>query len=382
MHFEKAYRGKTVLLTGHTGFKGSWLCEWLSMLGARVVGFSLPDAPTKPSHFEELGLGGRLGDQDDRRADIRSLESVKEVVADVRPDFVFHLAAQPLVRLAFDEPHRTVETNLVGSLNVLEAIRQAGHGSIVIMITTDKVYDNVEWMYAYREEDPLGGHDPYSASKACAELVISSYRRSFFDRTLQDPDRAPIALASVRGGNVVGGGDWALDRIVPDSVRSLSAGEAIPVRHRYSTRPWQHVLELLGGYLYLGALIDETASRTGERDVKRLRELSSAFNIGPQLASNRTVEELVKSILGHWAGDWTDLTDPDAKHEAGNLNLTIDKAYHVLGWEPRWSFDETIRQTIEWYHDFYGAQNRTAELVTELTRKQIHEYDEGLQLRL
>jgi CDP-glucose 4,6-dehydratase len=250
------------------------------------------------------------------------------------------------------------------------------------MITTDKVYDNAEWMYAYREEDPLGGHDPYSASKACAELVISSYRRSFFDRTLQDPDRAPIALASVRGGNVVGGGDWALDRIVPDSVRSLSVGEAIRVRHRYSTRPWQHVLELLGGYLYLGALIDETASRTGERDVKRLRELSSAFNIGPQLASNRTVEELVKSILGHWAGDWTDLTDPDAKHEAGNLNLTIDKAYHVLGWEPRWSFDETIRQTIEWYHDFYGAQNRTAELITELTRKQIHEYDEGLQLRL
>ena len=382
MHLEKAYRDKTVLLTGHTGLKGSWLCEWLTMLGANVVGYALPDRPTTPSHFEELGLGKRLGKEGDKRADIRSLESVRHVIADVRPDYVFHLAAQPIVRVSFDEPHTTVETNLMGSLNVLEAIRQVSRGCIVIMITTDKVYENAEWMYAYREDDVLGGLDPYSASKACAELVISSYRRSFFDRRLLDPEQRPIALASVRGGNVVGGGDWAVDRIVPDCVRSLSTRKAIPVRNRHATRPWQHVLELLGGYMYLGALIDEALDHSGERDLERLRALCSCFNFGPHITSNRSVEQLVLAILDHWPGEWIDLTNPDEKHEAGMLNLTIDKAYHVLGWQPLWGFDETIRQTIDWYFKFYEAAKRTPELVADLTRNQIRAYDEGLRLRL
>jgi CDP-glucose 4,6-dehydratase len=382
MHFEKAYRDKTVLLTGHTGFKGSWLCEWLSMLGAEVVGFSLPDPPTEPSHFAELGLAERLGKQRDRRADVRSLQDVQRAVDEVRPDYVFHLAAQPIVRLAFDEPHRTVETNLVGSLNVLEAVRRAGRGCIVIMITTDKVYENAEWVYAYREEDALGGLDPYSASKACAELVISSWRRSFFERGLRDPGQDPIALASVRGGNVVGGGDWALDRIVPDSVRSLSAGAPIPVRNRHATRPWQHVLELLGGYMHLGALIDEALNRSAGRDVDRLEQLCSCFNFGPHITSNRPVEELVRAILENWPGEWNDLTKPDQKHEAGMLNLTIDKAYHLLGWQPAWDFEETIRQTIGWYSEFYASPDRTPASVTDLTRRQIRAYDERLQLRL
>ena len=314
MHFEKAYRDKTVLLTGHTGFKGSWLCEWLSMLGARVVGFSLPELPSNPSHFEELGLAERLGSAADVRSDVRSLESLQQTITDTRPDYIFHLAAQPLVRLSYDEPLATFETTALGSVNVLEAVRRTDHGCTVIMITTDKVYENAEWQYAYRECDPLGGIDPYSASKACAELMIASYRRSFFSSTLKDTGRRPITVASVRGGNVVGGGDWALDRIVPDCVRSLAAGEPISVRNRHATRPWQHVLDLLGGYLYLGALIDEALDTSGKRDVARLDELCSSFNFGPALASNRSVKDLVETALQHWKGTWNDLTDPAAAH--------------------------------------------------------------------
>ena len=379
MHFEKAYRDKTVLLTGHTGFKGSWLCEWLSMLGARVVGLSLPDPPSDPSHFGELGLAARLG-ADDRRADVRSLADVRRIVEEVRPDYVFHLAAQAIVRQAFDEPLATFDTNLIGSLNVLEALRQCGHGCIVVMVTTDKVYENREWEHAYREEDPLGGYDPYSASKACAELMISSYRRSFFERELGSAE-SPVALASVRGGNVVGGGDWAVDRIVPDSVRSLSRGEPIGVRNKHATRPWQHVLELVGGYMHLGALIEGALHRTGGRDLDRLRQLCSSFNFGPDVSSNRTVEEVVRAILDVWPGEWNDTTRSDAKHEAGRLNLSIDKAYHALGWRPQWDFAATMKATVDWYAKYYGASERTPESVTETTRAQIRAYDEGLELR-
>lgn len=381
MHFESAYRDKTVLLTGHTGFKGSWLCEWLSMLGARVVGFSLPELPTTPSHFEELGLAERLGPAADLRSDVRSLDGLLQTISDTRPDYIFHLAAQPLVRLSFDEPLPTFETTALGSVNLLEAVRRIDHGCTVIMITTDKVYKNAEWQYAYRECDPLGGVDPYSASKACAEVMIASYRRAFFDATVSDLGRRPIAVASVRGGNVVGGGDWALDRIVPDCVRSLAAGRPIPVRNRHATRPWQHVLELLGGYLHLGALIDEAVDSGGERDLARLGELCSSFNFGPALTSNRTVQDLVESALEHWPGTWDDLTDPNAVHEAGRLNLTIEKAFHVLGWYSGWDFEQTVRETMAWYSAFYSAEERTPELVTELTRGQIRAYDEQLKLR-
>ncbi len=372
MSFGKVYEGKTVFITGHTGFKGSWLCEWLLFMGAEVVGYSL-DAPTEPSHFAALQLGDRL--KADIRGDVRHLDTLQTALDEHDPDFIFHLAAQPLVRRAFDEPCYTVETNVVGSLNILEAVRRRNQDCIVIMITTDKVYENVEWVHAYRENDTLGGHDPYSASKVCAEILISSYQRSFFNDCQIAPDSPAIAIASVRGGNVIGGGDWAKDRIVPDSIRSLAGNESIPVRNRHATRPWQHVLELLSGYLHLGSEIYQALAAQNQ---ERLTELCSPFNFGPRLASNRTVKELVEELLKHWSGDWEDLTETDAKHEASKLNLTIDKAYHTLGWQPQWTFEQTIEQIVEWYKGYYQAEQPNPALVQALTQRQILAYAEGL----
>ena len=372
MSFTNSYRGKTVFITGHTGFKGSWLCEWLLMMGANVVGYAL-EPPTAPSHFAALQLGPRL--RADIRGDVRELGALRAALDEHDPDFIFHLAAQPLVRRGFSEPHFTVETNVMGSLNVLEAVRQRNKACVVIMITTDKVYENEEWTHAYRENDALGGHDPYSASKACAEILISSYQRSFFERHQQSPQAATVALASVRGGNVIGGGDWAKDRIVPDSMKSLARGEKIHVRNRKATRPWQHVLELLSGYLHLGS---EIACAVDAGNTKRLQRLCSPFNFGPHLTSNKTVEELVEEILEHWPGGWTDLTKPDARHEAGKLNLTIDKAYHLLGWHPRWSFEETIQHIVEWYKLYYQSERRDPSAVQALTQQQIRLYAQGL----
>ncbi|NJL27834.1 MAG: CDP-glucose 4,6-dehydratase [Thermoanaerobaculia bacterium] len=368
MDFADVYKGKTVLVTGHTGFKGSWLSEWLLLLGAKVVGFSL-DPPTQPSHFDALGLGESLAA--DVRDDVRSLEALQATLAEHRPEIIFHLAAQPLVRKAFDEPHVTIETNVMGSLNLLEAVRRQGLDCIVVMITTDKVYENVEWTYAYRETDALGGHDPYSASKACAEVLISSYQRSFFASGRVAQDEPTIAVAIGRGGNVIGGGDWAEDRIVPDSIRSLARGKRIPVRNRVATRPWQHVLELLSGYLHLGA---ECMRAIADQDHTKLEMLCSPFNFGPHITSNKTVEELVLEILKHWPGGWKDQSQPDAKHEAGRLNLTIDKAYHALGWQPRWSFEETVQHTVEWYREYYEATCHEAGCMREMTRQQIRAY--------
>ncbi|QKT04626.1 CDP-glucose 4,6-dehydratase [Ectothiorhodospiraceae bacterium 2226] len=367
MNVSDAYRGKTVLVTGHTGFKGSWLSEWLTLLGARVVGYSL-DIPSTPSHFTALGLGERVAA--DVRGDVRSLDALQAVIDEHQPQFIFHLAAQPIVRRSFKEPHYTVETNLGGSLNVLEAVRRAERDCVVIMITTDKVYENEEWVHAYRENDRLGGHDLYSASKACAEIVISAYRRSFFERpAAQGGSR--VAVASVRGGNVIGGGDWSENRIVPDAVRSLAHDQPIRVRNPRSTRPWQHVLDLLGGYLQLGA---EIAHARAQGDEERLRELCSAFNFGPLLASNRTVGELVEEILKHWPGEWENLHEAHAEHEAGKLNLTIDKAVHMLGWRPRWSFEECVAETVAWYRGYYMQRNPSTEAVRRLTQEQILAY--------
>lgn len=373
MHFKDAYKNKTVLITGHTGFKGSWLSEWLLMLGAKVAGYSIKP-PTAPSHFEATGLGEHLAA--DVRNDVRSLEHVQEVLRQTRPDFVFHLAAQPLVRTSFAEPRLTVETNVVGSLNVLEAVRRENRSCTVVMITTDKVYENVEWLHAYRETDPLGSSDPYSASKACADLLISSYQQSFFHR--RSPDDPMIAVAAARGGNVIGGGDWAKDRIVPDSVRSLAENRSITVRNRSATRPWQHVLELLSGYLHLGA---ELSHAVEGRNEERLNLLCSAFNFGPNITSNRTVEELVQEILKHWPGEWEDFTEPGAAHEAGLLNLNTDKAYHCIGWHPQWNFEETVRHTVDWYRQYYSRRNPDPEFVRELTQRQIHEYADGLSYK-
>jgi len=338
--FSGIYRGKRVLVTGHTGFKGSWLCEWLLALGAEVTGLALPP-PTTPALFDQLGLSTRM---EDRRGDIRDLAVVRATIEAVRPDFIFHLAAQPLVRLSYDQPVETYATNVMGTVHVIEAVRLAGRPCVVVAVTTDKCYENKEWVHSYREEDPMGGYDPYSSSKGAAELVIAAYRRSYFSEELRAKGKAPdVRVASVRAGNVIGGGDWALDRIVPDCIRALQKGEIIPVRNKVATRPWQHVLEPLSGYLWLGSCLAKPQPSTLNA------QLTSAFNFGPALSSNRTVKELVEELLKHWPGRWEDRSDPHAVHEAKLLNLATDKAHHFLGWSPAWTFAETIRHTVEWY---------------------------------
>ena len=342
MSFSDIYRGKRVLITGHTGFKGAWLAEWLIQLGAEVTGFALPP-PTEPSLYNQLGLGSRLSHVE---GDVRDLAAVLAVVSKAGPDFIFHLAAQPLVRLSYEQPVETYATNIMGTVNVLEAVRLAARPCSVVIVTTDKCYENREWAHGYREEDAMGGYDPYSSSKGAAELVVSAYRRSYFS----GPDTA-IRVATARAGNVIGGGDWALDRIVPDCIRALVAGDAIPVRNKVATRPWQHVLEPLSGYLWLGAcLATPTLSPFHSK-------LASAFNFGPALASNRTVAELVQEILKNWPGEWVDKSDPAAVHEARLLNLATDKAHHLLGWAPVWPFVETVSRTIGWYREAHTVSS-------------------------
>ena len=353
-----SYQNKKVLVTGHTGFKGSWLCEWLLALGAEVHGFAL-EPPTRPSLFKQLKLAKRIASH--TIDDIRDLSAVVATVRRVKPDFIFHLAAQPLVRLSYEKPVETFDVNVMGTVHVLEAARRVfgrigrtqfghhdyghqdcgcghhnkGHQLSVICITTDKCYENRETARPYREDDPMGGFDPYSCSKGCDELLISSYRRSFFGT----PD-SPVWVASARAGNVIGGGDWAKDRIVPDAIRALQRGCEISVRNKTSTRPWQHVLEPLCGYLTLGAAL---AAR------KRFDEVCGGFNFGPNPHANRTVKELVEEMLKWERGSWVDKSDPHAVHEAGLLNLSIGKARRILGWKPRWGFEETVKQTMGWY---------------------------------
>lgn len=364
------YKGKTVLVTGHTGFKGSWLCEWLLLVGAKVIGYA-QEPPTQPSLFAQLDLGKRLAS--DVRGDIRDINMLQNTIHETQPAFIFHLAAQPIVRRAFREPMETITSNTVGTLNVLEAVRREKQQCILIMITTDKVYENREWLHGYREEDALGGHDPYSASKACAEILVSSYRRSYFTGEKTIPPSPVIPLASVRAGNVIGGGDWAEDRIVPDSVKHLEKGEPIPVRNRTSTRPWQHVLEPLGGYMTLAAEISRCLHSTDRKDAVRLHDLCGAFNFGPSLASNKTVEDLVGEILRHWPGKWVDQSDPNAPYEASKLNLATDKSFHMLGWQPQWGFEKTIEETISWYAKTSQRKSDHA-FIRRLTQGQIESY--------
>lgn len=335
--FGDIYRGKRVLVTGHTGFKGSWLAEWLLMLGAEVYGYGLDPLPSAVL-FDNLKLSDRLNG--DKRCDVRDLDSLTSVIEEVAPEVIFHLAAQSLVKYSYNAPVETFETNVMGSVNVMESVRRLGLNCAVIMVTTDKCYENREWLHSYREEDPMGGHDPYSASKGAAEVAIASYRKSYFSCS-----NSSVKLASVRAGNVIGGGDWATDRIVPDCIRALDAGLSIPVRNKLATRPWQHVLEPLSGYLLLGAALlrPELVNRKPEDD------LASGYNFGPQLTSNRTVADLVQEILKHCPGQWDDHSDPNAQHEASKLNLSIDKAFHLLEWKPVWSFETTIEKTLEWY---------------------------------
>lgn len=351
--FNDLYRNKRVFLTGHTGFKGSWMAEWLCMLGAEVHGFAL-DPQAHETLYGQLDLASRLAS--DTRSDLAELDVLHSVIKAARPDLVFHLAAQPLVRRSYEIPVETFATNVLGTAHVLDSIRQAGRPCTVVCVTTDKCYENREWLHPYREEDPMGGHDPYSASKGAAELVIASYRKSFFSHGTE------TRLASARAGNVIGGGDWAQDRIVPDAIRAIRNGDSIPVRNKVATRPWQHVLEPLSGYLALAASLcsDHQPRSSG---------ISSAFNFGPAITSNRTVAELVQELLKHTGGEWIDASDPDAPHEASKLNLAIDKAFHLLQWQPVWNFEQTVAATAEWY-----LQAPTSSNIRALTESQIQSY--------
>jgi CDP-glucose 4,6-dehydratase len=327
-HFTRAFSGKKIFVTGHTGFKGSWLAAWLVGLGAEVAGFSLPGEAWL---FDRLGLAKKLHDG---RGDIRDCAALQKALVAAAPDFVFHLAAQPLVRLSYRQPLETWAINVMGTAHLLEVCRALKNRAAVVCVTSDKCYRNREWLHAYHEDDPLGGHDPYSASKAAAEIAVASYRDSFF------PADGPVQVASARAGNVIGGGDWAEDRLVPDCLRALQKGETIRVRNPDSTRPWQHVLEPLGGYLVLAAAL----ARPGADPA-----LATAFNFGPGISSNRPVSDLVEEILRHWPGRWESCADAAAPHEAGKLNLATEKAFHLLGWQPVWDFEETVKQTVEWY---------------------------------
>ena len=329
------WAGRRVLLTGHTGFKGSWLLLWLLELGAEVWGYALEPEPD-PNLFRQLRpmLKGRNFQH--RIGDLADAAGLEQVVADCQPEVVLHLAAQPLVRRSYEDPLGTWATNVMGSLQLLEALRPLRQPCAVVMVTTDKVYENREWLHGYRETDPLGGHDPYSASKAGAELAIASWRASFCGPAAHQTPH--LAIATARAGNVIGGGDWALDRIVPDAMRALAAGRPIAVRNPAATRPWQHVLEPLGGYLDLAKALATDPQPPCE-----------AFNFGPSLESNRPVRDLVASILEHWKGSWLDQSDAQSPHEASLLHLQIDKAHHRLGWSPRWDYTTTVAHTVGWY---------------------------------
>jgi len=324
--FSDIYRNRTVLLTGHTGFKGSWLALWLKTLGSEVIGLAL-EPNSKPSHWDLLDL-----DIVDNRIDVRDEEKVKEAINIAKPEIVFHLAAQPLVRRSYSEPLDTWSTNVMGTANLLEACRQQPSVRAIIVITTDKCYENKEWPWGYREIDRLGGHDPYSASKASSELVVASYRKAFFNL----PD-SPL-IASVRAGNVIGGGDWSEDRLIPDVVRSISDKKLLEIRSPNATRPWQHVLESLSGYLSLG-----------QKMLEGKQEFAQAWNFGPTEDGNRSVADVLSCMKNVWPViDWK-ITQSPQPHEANLLYLDSSKAHQHLGWKPVWSIDESLKETANWY---------------------------------
>lgn len=324
--FQNIYEGKRVLLTGHTGFKGSWLALWLHELGAQVTGIALPPS-TQPNHWDLLGLPIT-----DLRCDIRDGNTLAGLVQQAKPDIAFHLAAQPLVRRSYQDPIETWSTNVVGTAQFLEACRKTPSLRAIVVITTDKCYENREWVWGYRETDPLGGHDPYSASKAGTELVAASYRKSFFSA-----QGAPL-LATARAGNVIGGGDWSQDRLIPDLVRATEAKAPLIIRSPKATRPWQHVLEPLAGYL-----------RLGQKLLEGRGEFAEAWNFGPAAHDNRTVEDVLTRMGAHWPELAWELNKTPQPHEAGMLHLDSAKAQAKLGWQPAWNLDTCLAMTAEWY---------------------------------
>jgi CDP-glucose 4,6-dehydratase len=338
----KVFKGKKVLITGHTGFKGGWLSLWLNYLGADVAGYALD--PKYPDGI--FTLSGISKDIRDYRGDVRDLKYLKKVFGEVQPEVVFHLAAQPLVLESYKNPVETFDVNIMGTVNVLEAIRNTSSVKAGVMITTDKCYENREWIWGYREDEPMGGHDPYSASKGAAELVISSWRRSFFSK-----NEAPL-IASARAGNVIGGGDWCENRLVPDIIRALLSNSPIELRNPDATRPWQHVLEPLSGYLKLGALLVEGNTRYAE-----------GWNFGPYVHEVHSVRKVVETMLKMAGkGTWIDRSEGVKQHEANLLILDITKAIQKLKWMPTLSFGENIRLTLEWYMNYKSQDVRALSL--------------------
>ncbi|MVM38067.1 CDP-glucose 4,6-dehydratase [Spirosoma sp. HMF3257] len=354
-HLPDYYKGKRVFLTGHTGFKGSWLLSWLHMLGAEVKGYAL--APQTELDLYQTIQGDTLCDS--VIADIQDKSRLERELLSFEPDFIFHLAAQPLVRLSYEIPSETFAVNAIGTAYLLDAIRILKKPCTVVLITTDKVYENKEWHYPYRETDRLGGYDPYSASKACAELIISSYRNSFFN--LSQHNHHQKAIASARAGNVIGGGDWAKDRIIPDIVRALQKGDPINVRNPAAVRPWQHVLEPIGGYLHLGTKLVDNPIQYAE-----------SWNFGPLQEDNLAVEDLVKIAIECWGvGDYKKPNQTGEPHEAGLLKLDINKTINELNWQPRNNAKLAIKKTIKWYNSYLSNMNKGAELV----KKDILDYN-------
>jgi CDP-glucose 4,6-dehydratase len=348
------WNGKRVFLTGHTGFKGGWLSLWLASMGAKVTGYAL--APnTTPNFFEVAKVEGDL--EQSHIADIRDLEKLQKAMADARPEIVIHMAAQPLVRYSYANPVETYATNVMGTVHVLESIRALDCVRAVVVVTTDKCYENKEWAWGYRENEPMGGHDPYSNSKGCAELVTSAYRQSYFSP--EKYARHKVAVASARAGNVIGGGDWSEDRLIPDAIKAFEAQQALMIRNPLATRPWQHVLEPLSGYLVLAqALYQEGAKFDG------------GWNFGPRDEDARSVQEVVDLLINNWGSvaSWTQ-DQNEQPHEAHSLKLDCSKARQYLGWIPRWNLEQAIENITQWQH---GFQNQVD--MKKLSQEQIKIY--------
>ena len=352
------WKGKKVLVTGHTGFKGSWLSLWLQSLGAEVVGVSL-DVPTTPSLYEQANVSENMISL---REDIRDVMAIRKIFQDHLPEIVFHLAAQPLVRLSYREPVETYETNVMGTLHVLEGIRSVDSVRSAVMITTDKCYQNKEWVWGYRETDTLGGHDPYSSSKGAAELLISSYRNSYFPQDKYSDHKT--AIASARAGNVIGGGDWAEDRLIPDIIRAFQNNKEVVIRNSKSTRPWQHVLEPLSGYLKLAEQLEKNGDQYAE-----------AWNFGPAEIDARPVQWIVEKMAKLWGENANWINDKsEHPHEANYLKLDCSKAHMKLNWYPRWDISETLLRIVEW-HKLKDAHNN----YRKLCLTQINDYMRGIK---
>jgi len=348
-----SYKGKKVFVTGHTGFKGSWLTYLLTELGADVKGFSL-EMHTNPNHFSLLKLNNKIKHE---VGDISDLNSLQMSLNEHQPEIVFHLAAQALVKNSYDDPAKTFNTNIMGSVNILESVKDCASVKSLVFITSDKCYENVEWVWGYRENDQLGGHDPYSASKGAAEIVFSAYLRSFYN------SRKSLGAASARAGNVIGGGDWADNRIIPDCIRSIEKNLPIKLRNPNATRPWQHVLEPISGYIKLGLAL-----------CKHPKKYSGSWNFGPSTKEVLTVEEVAREIISNIGKGSIQIENVDGnQHEANLLQLNCDKARQILEWHPRWSSRKTISSTAEWYKVFLEGGN-----IESLTKKQIYDYFQEL----